>query len=233
MHEKESSGENDSDHEVPPSLEMSESGESSSSRDRRPDEETFALQPPLSASSLPNMQGVTSLEGLESRKAHSQSLERALSEPHVSWGNVSVRMFPMSLGDHPDCSMGPPVRLPDKTSTSEFFDLLLSCVQLTVDWDPLDEVCQEIDSFERERPRRRHEEELRIDWVDRIRIVRGAGFSAIDVENAQVEVAIAQRQRLHSLKASRHERRDEVVEGFLKKIGRLTRPRRKALTTSY
>jgi hypothetical protein len=30
---------------------------------------------------------------------------------HVSFGKLEVRYYPIILGDHPDCSEGPPVRL--------------------------------------------------------------------------------------------------------------------------
>ena len=33
-----------------------------------------------------------------------------MKKKHVSFGSLEVRKYPIVLGDHPDCSMGPPVR---------------------------------------------------------------------------------------------------------------------------
>jgi hypothetical protein len=30
---------------------------------------------------------------------------------HVSFGDLEVRKYPVMLGDHPECSMGPPVSI--------------------------------------------------------------------------------------------------------------------------
>lgn len=34
------------------------------------------------------------------------------SQKHVSFGELEIRKYPVILGDHPECSMGPPVSFP-------------------------------------------------------------------------------------------------------------------------
>ena len=109
------------DYDQKPSLaEVSESGESSSSGSKDP-ALLVASAPPggfrLTSSSSSSDKG----RGNSSTEAH-DVLERRWSEGggdllrtesgrHISWGNISVRMLPMVLGDHPDCMIGPPVSL--------------------------------------------------------------------------------------------------------------------------
>jgi hypothetical protein len=38
-----------------------------------------------------------------------ESFRSGLTEKHVSFGDTEVRKYPVILGDHPECSMGPPV----------------------------------------------------------------------------------------------------------------------------
>lgn len=33
----------------------------------------------------------------------------ATAQKHVSFGDLEIRKYPVILGDHPDCTMGPPV----------------------------------------------------------------------------------------------------------------------------
>jgi hypothetical protein len=37
--------------------------------------------------------------------------ELASATKHVSFGDLEVRKYPVILGDHPECSMGPPVSI--------------------------------------------------------------------------------------------------------------------------
>ena len=93
---------------------------------------------------------------------------------HVTFGSVTIRDYPMTLGDNPVCSYGPPVQL-DWTYELE------------------DEVA--VDEYEKSRPIRRRVHQMVLSHCERCDILTHAGFSSDEIRRAQRECAFVKRQR--------------------------------------
>jgi hypothetical protein len=56
------------------------------------------------------------------------SSKAAADSRHISFGKLEVRYYPIILGDHPDCSEGPPVRLLLLSTERLYMFLLLDSI---------------------------------------------------------------------------------------------------------
>mmetsp|Transcript_25259 Transcript_25259/g.39107 ORF Transcript_25259/g.39107 Transcript_25259/m.39107 type:complete len:293 (+) Transcript_25259:110-988(+) len=101
----------------------------------------------------------------------------------VSFDEVEVREYPIRLGDHPDCSAGPP---------------------LTIAWDPVRETHYSVNKFESMRePMRRHNTELKLSYLTRKCALMELCYSDADLRRAMVEVRDAKQSREQSAKHSK------------------------------
>jgi len=91
----------------------------------------------------------------------------------VSFGDVEIRKYPVILGDHPNCEVGPPV---------------------TIDWEPFKAKSFQVEYYESKRGRRRTKDELQMGWIERKQLLR-KGDDATDEEMRQ---AACEAQRIRS-----------------------------------
>ena len=92
----------------------------------------------------------------------------------VTFETITVRRYPMEMGDHPSCSLGAPVSLA---------------------WDYIEEEPVDIDIYECERGRRRPLGLLILSYYRRRDILRNAGYSDQEIQSVSKKVAKTQRQR--------------------------------------
>ncbi len=83
-----------------------------------------------------------------------------MSPKHVSFATIEIFEFPITLGDHPCVSMGPP---------------------LTIEWAPQRISTFELETFEEYRPQRRHRRDLVIDPSTREDVLIRAGICFDDI----------------------------------------------------
>ena len=74
---------------------------------------------------------------------------------HVSFGTIEIIEFPITLGDNPAVSSGPP---------------------LTIEWEPQQRIRFDLDLFEEYRPERRHRRQLPIDPIVREDVLIASGI---------------------------------------------------------
>ena len=156
------------------------------------------------------------------------------SHSRVTFGEVSFRSFPTTLGDHPDCN-GPPVResvgvcllsyiYPGScilsTHLQRFF-MPLPAEQLTLEWDPVREETYNLEDYEARRAPRKMREALLLDTVYRRRMLRCfAGISEDELNEQMVECSRIRSQRERSrrslsLKASMRLVLSKLSSGFV------------------
>lgn len=110
---------------------------------------------------------------LESHDNNNNNKARPLKR-NVSFSDIHIRDYNMTLGDHPSCSRGTPVSL---------------------DWDYAEpNPPMRLDQYERHRARRSRQE-FHLDASQREDIVRQAGFSRGEIQRSQRGVARVRRQR--------------------------------------
>lgn len=127
-------------------------------------------------------------------------IEEIEEYPHstrVRFSNVLIREFPLSIGDSPSCLKGVPISMAMKHSHEQSIDV------------------HEHSS----RPRRRHKlAELHISSLDRVRMLKDAGFSGNEIELARKQVHIARYKRVTSTKNLKHRRSIELWESLRRAI---------------
>ena len=95
----------------------------------------------------------------------------------VSFRNITIREYPMIIGDNPSVSSGPP---------------------LTVAWD-FDELGTiPLNDYEHHRPIRRSAEQMTIPKMERLKILEGSGHSRSEIEKVVKDVNIARSQRIQT-----------------------------------
>lgn len=112
-------------------------------------------------------------------------------ELSVSFKNVEIREYPITIGDNPSVSGGPPI---------------------TIDWEPQDEQVEDIDEYESHRPTRRHSAEMAVPKILREDIIRNAGVSPRDLTKCTRDVNISRRQRRRTLETLSNAQMDETIE---------------------
>jgi hypothetical protein len=88
--------------------------------------------------------------------------KRQLDEKHVSFASLSIREYTQVLGDHPCCTVGPPVSL---------------------GWDYTEATSVSLEDYEAARPRRRTRQAMRLSWDKRREIL--SEYSDADVRRVQ------------------------------------------------
>merc|ERR1712151_813941 len=132
------------------------------------------LHPVLESSSVFRRRGSLK-RGLKYSQSGS-SLESASSEEKsnksVGFANISIRNYNMTLGDHPNCSYGPPMCL---------------------SWDYEDSELTSLDDYEENRPERR---KLRpMGYNQRKNILTFAGFKEAELKITEKKIDEVRRQR--------------------------------------
>lgn len=122
---------------------------------------------------------------------------------NVSFSNLEIREYSMTLGDHPSARSGPPMSL---------------------DWEytPKSEIVA-LDAYERARQPRRGRKRLRMSLLDRENIlVKQKGFSYSEIKDAWAEALEVRKQRLETIRRSpQSEMMDEAWESTSRKFLRL------------
>ena len=119
----------------------------------------------------------------------------------VSFGKLETREYSIALSDHPSCSFGPPISL---------------------GWDFRDKEATELDHYEEQRAPRRSMHQMVLSYnVRRYLLLKRAGYSNDELEQAMHEVDRVKRQRLVTdllLPASKIDETLEDVVGHLKRL---------------
>jgi hypothetical protein len=134
---------------------------------------------------------------------HSQGRTTSPNSNSVTFKNVDIREFRMTLGDHPSACSGPPVRL---------------------DWDSTSQPCViELEEYEKERQPRRSRRQLKLSLQRRHNIlVKERGFSFEEVKAAWHDALEIRRLRKETLERGLGLMKwDEVWESTCRKFNRL------------
>jgi hypothetical protein len=158
------------------------------------------------------------------------SNEVASNRKKVSFGILEFRKYGITLGDHPDCLMGPPVRF---SFVPECFRLGLHTIlirspflvapctlsfflQVTLDWDyQREHVLVPVDTWEECRPPRRHGDALVMGSRRRQSILRFNGITLEEMKASIADLKRIQKQRRSSYRRSR----GTVMERFAAATG--------------
>ena len=143
---------------------------------------------------FPSMQSASS--STEGTAASAKTVKRT-----VSFGKLETREYSIALSDHPSCSFGPPISL---------------------GWDFRDKEAIELDHYEEQRAPRRSMHQMVLSYnVRRYLLLKRAGYSNDELEQAMHEVDRVKRQRLVTdllLPASKIDETLEDVVGHLKRL---------------
>jgi hypothetical protein len=146
---------------------------------------------------LRNKNGVSTLQNKKSLAA------QPLNQRTVSFSQLEIKEFKMSLGDHPCSSTGPPVML---------------------DWEsrPTLERVVSLDEYERLRSPRRARNKLRLSYRERKSVLEDQqGFTTEEVNRAWAEAIKIRQQRHETLKRSPLQNTlDDVYESWQRKCYR-------------
>lgn len=118
-------------------------------------------------------------------------------ELSVSFKNVEIREYPITIGDNPSVSTGPPI---------------------TIGWEPQDEQVADIDEYESHRPIRRQSSEMAVPKVLREDIILNAGVSAEDLTKFTRDVTLLRRQRRRTVETLSNSQMDETIERTKRKL---------------
>jgi hypothetical protein len=131
---------------------------------------------------------------LHIKKIHDTTTNNKMSDnKQVRFGDLTIREYPMELGEHPSCSAGAPVQL---------------------GWKPQSVSKRNLDLYEYvrgERPRRGRKE-LAIPLQIRGKILLQAGYSPEEIGNAAMEVAKIKKLRSDTLKNQGWDRANIILE---------------------
>lgn len=107
-------------------------------------------------------------------------------------------------------------------------------LQLTIDWTPVKQVRQPIDSFEAKREnQRRHDEDLRLGWLDRRRILRRLGATEEEISEALESSYRVRKHRQQTASwRSKFAKVEELQQSIRRSVGRTFHPKA-SLKTKY
>lgn len=97
----------------------------------------------------------------------------------VCFDRIVVREYPLRLGDHPDCSSGPPI---------------------TIGWDHVREKSCSVDEYEAERTPRKFLSQLKLSYFERKKRLRNVACTDKEIRQAITEVQRVQKEREQSKK---------------------------------
>jgi hypothetical protein len=143
------------------------------------------------------------LKKRNNNSGHKSFAVEPLNKRTVSFSQLDIKEFKMSLGDHPCSSTGPPVML---------------------DWNsqPTLERVVSLDEYERLRSPRRERHKLRLTYRERKRVLEDQqGFTSEEVNQAWAEAIKIRQQRHETLKRSPLQNTlDDVYESWQRKCHR-------------
>ena len=99
--------------------------------------------------------------------------------------------------------------------------LYLTLIQLMLEWEHFKEVSVSVDEYEKHRRAHRSEDELRMNWVDRRRLLTSSGFTEDELAKAQDASRKVRQQRERTAKPSTL----QISRKILKRIGRTFHPK--------
>ena len=198
----------------------------------------FGLPENQSSSNFDTLEGDI-VEHTEEKTALGEDSDRKRRRK-VHFGTISFRLFPMIPGDHPD-AQGVPVRrccgpiviclllfmlsACTHTHTLPCFLLPHCNEQLTMAWDAVKQVQQSIDAYETQRTERRHDDELRLGWLERRRILRRLGATEEELSEA-AECAHKVRKQRQQTNSWRSKKMAELPRAIRRSLGRTFHPKR-------
>lgn len=117
--------------------------------------------------------------------------------PRVSFGSIEVRDYPLELGDHPECSRGPPV---------------------TLSWQHLNSRTMEIEDYEASISSSKGRR-LRMTQYERTHMLKYvAGYEKEDLDKAEKEVQRVKHNRMRTNRRKRFQKFDEMLESAQRKL---------------
>ena len=160
------------------------------------------LQSKDRAKSLP-ITRKSSLKRIPSILSSSSKSQNSLKRNNVSFGKLQTREYNIALSDHPSCSFGPPIQL-----GWEFKDL--STVSL--------------DDYEKVRSPRRSPHEMVLSYnMRKYLLLKRAGYSKNEIEDAMNEVERVKRERLVTEVFLPVQKIDETVEDVIRSVSSVFR----------
>ena len=133
------------------------------------------------------------------------------SRRQVSFSTVEIRKYPIILGDHPDCSSGPPI---------------------SIGWDYSDSIEVSLNLFEEMRPPRRHRRELVLPFrLRRELISKNCGYEEDQIRERLSEMKIVKKERQQTLAKLKYQKLEEVFESIKGSTNLMKGLRRKLKTT--
>lgn len=163
----------------------------------RSDDRANSLPSPLPGkSSMKRFPSMQSTSTVDSSTPNGKTVKRS-----VSFGKLETREYSIALSDHPSCSYGPPISL---------------------GWDFRDREAVELEQYEEERLPRRTMHQMLLSYnVRRYLLLKRAGYTHNELEQAMNEVDRVKRQRLVTdllLPASKIDETLEDVMGHVKRM---------------
>jgi len=126
----------------------------------------------------------------------------------VSFHEVRIREYPMTVGDNPAVSSG---------------------VAVTLDWDPIEEgsYCVPVDAYEESHPDRRDSSQMRMPAYARRELLSHSGHSMQDIKRGLKDVNIAKRRRSRTIETLQLAPLQELKEKTSRAIGNTLGSRKK------
>ena len=147
----------------------------------------------------PSLKKVSSFVGNPVTK--SERTSDCAMKPSVSFSNLQIREYDVTLGDHPSCSFGPPVSL---------------------GWDYQDAHVVPLEKYEKARSNkfpRRKSPQLRLSYnVRKYLLLKTAGYTKAELREAMKEVERIKHERKMTDMMRPLEPLDEVMEGVIEHV---------------
>ena len=143
------------------------------------------------------------------KSSSDETCSENLTKKQVTFGAIEFRKYPIILGDHPDCSIGPPVCLRIKdiyslvyraryTNVAHKILSFLYNVKITIGWEYQKEsTVVSVEYWETNRLPRRHDENLLTSMKHRMSLLRNVATPE-EMKEAILEVRKVQKQRVLS-----------------------------------
>jgi len=115
------------------------------------------------------------------------------------------------------------------------YNLYFLLLQITIDWEPVKQLRHQVDSFEDKRKdQRRHDEELRMGWLDRRRILRKLGATEEEISEALESSYRVRKQRQQTASwRNKFAKVEELQQAIRRSVGRTFHPKRAQMKTKY
>jgi hypothetical protein len=139
--------------------------------------------------------------------------------PEVTFDSVQIRYYPMILGDHPACSIGPPVTLGwEYTTHNNNNSINDNADNAKEDETTSGDGTIDINTYELQRGPRRRLRHLVMNYYRRRNVLLQAGYNEADLRQAERQVARHQRQRTTTRWCMPVSRVQEVVQGAARSV---------------